>query len=66
MAVSDILLREGVVLDERIRGSVAMWVGCIAGACWGGMYEEWLKGAEFEGMLLPSPFLLLNPCHFSG
>ncbi|RFN50674.1 sam-dependent methyltransferase ubie/coq5 family protein [Fusarium flagelliforme] len=50
VAVSDILARKE--LPDDIRRDVALYVGCIAGASLVGEYEEFLKNAGFEDVLI--------------
>jgi arsenite methyltransferase len=52
VAVSDILAKKE--LTEEIRGDVALFVGCIAGAAEVSEYETWLKEAGFEGKCFSS------------
>jgi ubiquinone/menaquinone biosynthesis C-methylase UbiE len=50
VAVSDILAKGP--LPAHIRESMALYVGCIAGASQKDEYEKWLKEAGFRGILL--------------
>lgn len=50
VAVSDLCARRS--LPEEMRGDVAAWVGCIAGAALVGEYEGWLKGAGFGEVVI--------------
>ncbi|KAL8948588.1 MAG: hypothetical protein Q9222_005239 [Ikaeria aurantiellina] len=50
IAISDILLKKP--LTEALRNDVALYVGCIAGASKVEEYEEYLKKAGFEDVLL--------------
>ncbi|KAI1044089.1 hypothetical protein LB505_010516 [Fusarium chuoi] len=47
VAISDILAKKS--LSENIRNSMALYVGCIAGASQVEEYEEYLKRAGFNG-----------------
>jgi len=47
-AVSDIVVRGEV--DPRIRGSVELWIGCVAGALEEGEYRRLLSEAGFEAV----------------
>ena len=47
-AVSDIVLRDDV--PEKVRQSVSLWVGCIAGALKDSEYTAKLAAAGFEGI----------------
>jgi arsenite methyltransferase len=49
VAVSDILAKKP--LPEKLRNSVAAYVGCVAGASLVEKYEEYFKQAGFPGML---------------
>ena len=48
LAVSDVVVRGGVPL--KVRKSMELWVGCIAGALEEKEYEEKLRAAGFEGV----------------
>lgn len=48
VAISDILAKKP--LPTEIRDSVALYVGCIAGASQVQNYEEYLRKAGFDGM----------------
>ena len=50
VAVSDVLLKR--VLPEKLKGSVELYVGCVAGASMVGKYETYFKEAGFQGELL--------------
>lgn len=50
VAVSDILAKGP--MPERVMQSVAMWVGCFAGASLVEEYERWLKEAGFIEVLV--------------
>lgn len=50
VAVSDILAKKP--LPEKLRNDIAMYVGCIAGASEKQQYEQWLKEAGFEQVLI--------------
>ncbi|KAK1782333.1 S-adenosyl-L-methionine-dependent methyltransferase [Copromyces sp. CBS 386.78] len=50
IAVSDILAKKP--LPEKLRNDIAMYVGCIAGASEKQQYENWLKEAGFEQVLI--------------
>jgi arsenite methyltransferase len=50
VAVSDILARKP--LPEALRGDVAMYVGCIAGASQVSEYDAYLRDAGFSGTFL--------------
>ncbi|KAK3952861.1 S-adenosyl-L-methionine-dependent methyltransferase [Pseudoneurospora amorphoporcata] len=50
VAVSDILAKKP--LPEKLRNDIAMYVGCIAGASEKQQYENWLKDAGFEQVLI--------------
>ncbi|KAB8224935.1 S-adenosyl-L-methionine-dependent methyltransferase [Aspergillus novoparasiticus] len=50
VAISDILARKA--LPDRITNNMALYVGCIAGASQIGHYEEYLKQAGFEDVLI--------------
>jgi hypothetical protein len=47
VAISDILAKGP--LPEDLRKSMALYVGCIAGASQVGMYQKYLKEAGFHG-----------------
>jgi ubiquinone/menaquinone biosynthesis C-methylase UbiE len=47
VAVSDILAKKP--LPEKLKGDLAMYVGCIAGASEVAEYEAWLEGVGFRG-----------------
>jgi ubiquinone/menaquinone biosynthesis C-methylase UbiE len=47
VAVSDILARKP--LPPRLRESVALYVGCVAGASTKDDYTRWLENAGFKG-----------------
>ncbi len=49
VAISDILLKKD--LTERLKKSMALYIGCIAGASKVHMYEEYLKKAGFKGVM---------------
>lgn len=49
VAVSDILARKE--LTEEIKNSVALYVGCVAGASQVSEYDAFLKNAGFDGKL---------------
>jgi ubiquinone/menaquinone biosynthesis C-methylase UbiE len=49
VAVSDILARKP--LPESLRGDIAMYVGCIAGASQVSEYDAYLRDAGFSGMI---------------
>lgn len=48
VAISDILARKS--LSEDLRRSVALYVGCVAGASRKEEYERWLGESGFSGM----------------
>ncbi|GAD92999.1 conserved hypothetical protein [Paecilomyces variotii No. 5] len=50
VAISDILARKP--LPDRITKNMALYVGCVAGASQIGQYEEYLRQAGFEGVLI--------------
>ncbi|OTA04299.1 SAM-dependent metyhltransferase [Trichoderma parareesei] len=50
VAISDILAKGP--LPEEIRKSMALYVGCIAGASQVGMYHKYLKEAGFHGIVI--------------
>jgi len=50
VAVSDLLARKPLPYD--MTRSVAAYVGCIAGTPLVHKYEDWLKGAGFDGTYL--------------
>jgi arsenite methyltransferase len=52
VAVSDILARKP--LPNGLRESVALYVGCVAGASTKEDYEHWLKEAGFSGRTFSS------------
>ncbi|KAI0120689.1 ubiE/COQ5 methyltransferase [Xylariales sp. AK1849] len=58
VAVSDILTKGP--LPERVRNDVALYVGCIAGASEVGEYEEYLRMAGFEEILISDTKSNLN------
>ena len=47
VAVSDILARKG--LPEKMRESISLYVGCVAGASAEADYMRWLEGHGFGG-----------------
>ena len=47
LAISDILARK--TLSKDLRQSVALYVGCVAGASLKEEYERWLKESGFSG-----------------
>lgn len=47
VAISDILAK--IPLPDNIKKSMALYVGCIAGASEVGMYQKYLKEAGFSG-----------------
>ncbi|KAK0707392.1 S-adenosyl-L-methionine-dependent methyltransferase [Lasiosphaeris hirsuta] len=50
VAVSDILAKQP--LPQKLRDDIAMYVGCIAGASQLAEYEEWLRGAGFDEVII--------------
>ena len=48
LAVSDILAKKE--FTEELKRDMGLYVGCISGASLVGEYENWLKGAGFEGL----------------
>ncbi|EGR52508.1 uncharacterized protein TRIREDRAFT_53428 [Trichoderma reesei QM6a] len=50
VAISDILAKGP--LPEDLRKSMALYVGCIAGASQVGMYQKYLKEAGFHGIVI--------------
>lgn len=52
VAISDILARKP--LPDRIRKSMSLYVGCIAGASQVSEYEQYLAKAGFRGTFLPA------------
>jgi len=50
LAVSDILAKKP--FDEQMKRDIALYVGCIAGASMKQEYEEWLKKAGFDNVLV--------------
>ncbi|KAB8212535.1 S-adenosyl-L-methionine-dependent methyltransferase [Aspergillus parasiticus] len=50
VAISDILARKP--LPDRITNNMALYIGCVAGASQIGHYEEYLKQAGFEDVLI--------------
>ena len=48
-AVSDILAKNNKPLPDRLRADVALYVGCVAGACTPAEYRAWMEEAGFEG-----------------
>ena len=53
VAVSDILAK--APLPEEVKGSMALYVGCISGASEVSAYERYLRDAGFAGMLFVRP-----------
>lgn len=49
VAISDILLKRE--LPEALRGDMALYIGCVAGASLVEGYERYLREAGFSGML---------------
>ncbi|KAH8647325.1 SAM-dependent methyltransferase UbiE/COQ5 family protein [Xylariales sp. PMI_506] len=58
LAISDILAKQP--LPERLRGDVAMYVGCIAGASMVTEYEAHLRDAGFQNILITNMDVDLN------
>lgn len=58
VAISDILAKKP--LPTEIRNSVALCVGCIAGASQVENYEKYLRKAGFDGMLQGDCWMLLD------
>lgn len=60
VAVSDILAKGD--LPDVIKNSMALYVGCIAGASKVEAYERYMREAGFKGMLFDSPCDAGNLC----
>ncbi len=58
VALSDILARRP--LPDSIRNSMALYVGCIAGASLVEQYKDWLEAAGFSGKVLARRLWRLN------
>ena len=56
VAISDILLTKD--LPKELKSSMALYVGCIAGASKVEEYEQYLRQAGFKG--------LMSPAHYHG
>ncbi|KAF4999301.1 hypothetical protein FDECE_11540 [Fusarium decemcellulare] len=50
VAISDILAKKP--LPEKIRNSIALYVGCVAGASQVGEYQQYLKNSGFKGVVI--------------
>ncbi|KAM6485359.1 S-adenosyl-L-methionine-dependent methyltransferase [Trichoderma sp. SZMC 28011] len=61
VAISDILAKGP--LPDAIKKSMALYVGCIAGASEVGMYEKYLKEAGFNGIIIQDSGNDLNVYH---
>ncbi|KAH0490058.1 hypothetical protein TgHK011_001543 [Trichoderma gracile] len=61
VAISDILAKGP--LPEEIRKSMALYVGCIAGASQVGSYQKYLKEAGFHGIVIQNTGNDLNVYH---
>ena len=63
VAISDILAKKA--LSVELRRSVALYVGCVAGASLREEYERWLKEVGFTGMYATytSEYQLINDRH---
>ncbi|PTB62133.1 NAD(P)-binding protein [Trichoderma citrinoviride] len=61
VAISDILAKSA--LPEKIRKSMALYVGCIAGASQVGMYRKYLREAGFHGVVIQDTGNDLNVYH---
>ncbi|KAL6861954.1 ubiE/COQ5 methyltransferase [Trichoderma novae-zelandiae] len=61
VAISDILAKSP--LPEEVRTSMALYVGCIAGASQVGMYHKYLKEAGFHGIVIQDTGNDLNVYH---
>ncbi|KAF2811963.1 ubiE/COQ5 methyltransferase [Mytilinidion resinicola] len=58
VAVSDILARKP--LRQELKESMALYVGCVAGAEEVGAYEGWLRGVGFDDVLIVDAWNDLN------
>ncbi|KAL7919859.1 S-adenosyl-L-methionine-dependent methyltransferase [Trichoderma austrokoningii] len=61
VAISDILAKSP--LPDNIKNSMALYVGCIAGASEVGMYQKYLKEAGFNGIIIQDSGNDLNVYH---
>ncbi|KAL7908538.1 S-adenosyl-L-methionine-dependent methyltransferase [Trichoderma velutinum] len=61
VAISDILAKGP--LPDNIKKSMALYVGCIAGASEVGMYQKYLKEAGFNGVIIQDSGNDLNVYH---
>ncbi|KAH8125992.1 arsenite methyltransferase [Trichoderma asperellum] len=61
VAISDILAKSP--LPDNIKKSMALYVGCIAGASQVGMYQKYLKEAGFSGIIIQDSGNDLNVYH---
>ncbi|KAK4064334.1 hypothetical protein Trihar35433_7851 [Trichoderma harzianum] len=61
VAISDILAKGP--LPDTIKKSMALYVGCIAGASEVGMYQKYLKEAGFNGIIIQDSGNDLNVYH---
>ncbi|KAK0762964.1 hypothetical protein N5P37_004490 [Trichoderma harzianum] len=64
VAISDILAKGP--LPDAIKKSMALYVGCIAGASEVGMYQKYLKEAGFNGIVIQDSGNDLNVYHDEG
>lgn len=52
LAISDILIRDGMELPAELKSDMALYVGCIAGASLVSQYERYLRSAGFENIVI--------------
>lgn len=58
VAVSDILKKKS--MPASMESNLSLYVGCISGTSGVGEYEEWLKSAGFEGVVIVDKGVDLN------
>ncbi|KAK5098916.1 hypothetical protein LTS08_006295 [Lithohypha guttulata] len=52
VAISDILIKDGVELPENLKKDMGLYVGCVAGASLVSGYQKYLKEAGFQDVLI--------------
>ena len=52
VAISDILIKDGVKLPDTLKQDMGLYVGCVAGASLVSQYETYLKDAGFSDVLI--------------
>ena len=60
VAISDILIKDGMELPKDVHSNMALLVGCIAGASHLSAYEKYLREASFNSILIADNHKDLN------